>query len=86
VKEAAAFAVPSEMAEDEVMVAIVLHEGTSLEPEELIDHCTTRLARFAIPRYVDFVEELEMTENGKVRKAALRERGVSERTWDRERT
>jgi len=84
VEEAAAFAVPSEMAEDEVMVAVVLHDGMALAPGDLIEHCKPRLARFAIPRYIDFVEELELTQNGKVRKAALRERGVTERTWDRE--
>jgi crotonobetaine/carnitine-CoA ligase len=38
-----------------------------------------------LPRYVEFVEELPLTENGKVRKQVLRARGVSERTWDRER-
>jgi crotonobetaine/carnitine-CoA ligase len=85
VKEVAAFAVPSELAEDEVMVAVVLDEGATLDPAELIEHCRPRLARFAIPRYVDFVDRLELTENGKVRKAPLRERGVTEGTWDRER-
>jgi crotonobetaine/carnitine-CoA ligase len=85
VKEVAAFAVPSEMAEDEVMVAVVLDDpGTALDPAELIEHCRPRLARFAIPRYIDFVEELELTQNGKVRKAPLRERGVTGVTWDRE--
>ncbi|HEY2052321.1 MAG TPA: AMP-binding protein [Solirubrobacterales bacterium] len=84
VKEVAAFAVPSEMAEDEVMVAVVLDDGATLDPAELIEHCRPRLARFAIPRYVDFVDELELTQNGKVRKAPLRERGVTETTWDRE--
>ena len=30
------------------------------------------------------VDELPLTENGKVRKFVLRERGVTETTWDRE--
>jgi crotonobetaine/carnitine-CoA ligase len=33
---------------------------------------------------VEIVDELPLTENGKVRKAVLRERGIGERTWDRE--
>ena len=54
------------------------------EPVELIRHCEPRLAYFAIPRYVQFVEALPLTENGKVRKAVLRDAGVTDDMWDRE--
>jgi crotonobetaine/carnitine-CoA ligase len=84
VAAAAAFPVASELGEDEVMAAIVLEPGAALAPEELIKHCEPRLAYFAIPRYVEFVTELPLTENGKVRKQVLRERGVTPMTWDRE--
>jgi carnitine-CoA ligase len=80
----AVFAVPSEMSEDEVMAAVVPEEGMSVDPVELIRHCEPRLAYFAIPRFVDIVGELPLTENGKIRKAVLRERGVTTTTWDRE--
>lgn len=80
----AVFAVPSELAEDEVMAAVVPEDGMSLDPVELIRHCEPRLAYFAIPRFVDVVDEVPLTENGKIRKAALRERGVTATTWDRE--
>ena len=43
----------------------------------------SRLPRFAIPRYLDIVDELPRTENGKVQKFRLRERGVGPATWDR---
>jgi carnitine-CoA ligase len=85
VKAAAVFPVPSELAEDEVMAAIVPEEGARLDPLDLMRHCEARLAYFAIPRFVDFVDELPLTENGKVRKPVLRERGVGPATWDRER-
>lgn len=84
VEVAAVFPVKSEMAEDEVMAAIVLREGASLEPVELMRFCETRMAYFAVPRYVEFTDRLPATENGKVQKFKLRERGVGERTWDRE--
>lgn len=80
----AAFAVPSELAEDEVMAAIVLEAGAEVDPIELTRHCETRLAYFAIPRYLDILSDLPMTQNGKVSKVALRRRGVTETTWDRE--
>ena len=81
---AAAFPVPSALGEDEVMAAIVLVAGAELEGEELIAHCGPRLPYFAVPRYLEFVSELPLTENGKVRKQVLRDRGVSATTWDRE--
>ncbi len=84
VSAAAAFPVASEMAEDEVAAAIILEEGASLEPEELMRHCEPRLAYFAIPRFVRIVEELPQTANGKVRKSVLREAGVLDGDWDRE--
>jgi crotonobetaine/carnitine-CoA ligase len=83
VAEAAAFPVPSELAEDEVMVAVVLRAGGSLEPPGLIAHCERGLPPFAVPRYVEIVPDLPLTETGKVRKVALRERGVTPATWRR---
>ena len=84
VAAAAVVPVPSELGEDEVLAFVVLRAGASADPVELIRHCEPRLAYFAIPRYVDVVEELPLTPNGKVRKFALRERGVTDSTWDRE--
>jgi carnitine-CoA ligase len=81
---AAAFPVRSSLAEDEVMVAVVLHPGQSLAALDLIKYCEPLLPYFAVPRYVEFVEALPTTENGKVQKYKLSERGVSDATWDRE--
>jgi crotonobetaine/carnitine-CoA ligase len=84
VANAAVFPVRSELAEDEVMVAVVLREGAALEPEALLDYCAPRMPYFAVPRFVEFVSELPATENGKVQKFKLRERGITTGTWDRE--
>ncbi|MGW3646028.1 AMP-binding protein [Streptomyces sp. NPDC000878] len=83
VAEAAAFPVPSELAEDEVMVAVVVRAGGALDPADLARHCARELPAFAVPRYVETVAELPLTETGKIRKAVLRERGVTAGTWDR---
>jgi len=81
---AAVFPVPSEMAEDEVAAAIVRTPGSMLSEIALMDFCQPRLPYFAIPRYVEFVAELPATENGKIQKFKLRERGVTAAAWDRE--
>lgn len=83
VANAAVFPVRSELAEDEVMAAVILRDGASLAPAELIAYCEPRLAYFAVPRYVEFMTVLPATENGKVQKFKLRERGVTATTFDR---
>ncbi len=76
--------VPSALGEDDVMAFVVPRAGADLRPVDLIAHCEPQLAYFAIPRYLEFVHELPLTENGKVQKFVLREQGVTHSTWDRE--
>jgi crotonobetaine/carnitine-CoA ligase len=84
VANAAAFPVRSELAEDEVMTAIVLNRDAQVSEVDLVRFCEPRLPYFAVPRYIELVDELPTTENGKVQKYKLRERGLTPRTWDRE--
>lgn len=84
IASAAAFAVPSELAEEEVMAAVVRRPGSTITENVLSEFCRPRLARFAIPRFIEFVDVLPTTENGKVQKYKLRDRGVTSGTWDRE--
>jgi len=83
VASAAVYAVRSELAEDEVMAALVLRDGQRVDPIELAAFCAPRLPYFAIPRYIELMDDLPRTENGKVQKYRLRERGVSAATWER---
>jgi carnitine-CoA ligase len=80
----AVFPVASDLGEDEVAAAVVLRDGQHADPVALIRHCEPRLAHFAIPRYLRFADALPLTENGKVRKAVLREAGITQDMWDRE--
>jgi len=80
---AAVYPVRSELAEDEVMAAIVPQFEGKVDPAELACFCESRLPYFAIPRYIEVVTDLPRTENGKVQKYKLRERGVTASSWDR---
>ena len=84
VLESGAFGVPSELGEDDVMVVVVLKEGQKLSPEELIAHCETRMAKFMVPRYIEFRDELPKTGTHRVQKSVLKQQGVTGTTWDRE--
>jgi crotonobetaine/carnitine-CoA ligase len=84
IEMAAVFPAHSELAEDEVMAAIVVRPGATIPHVELMEFCAPRLPYFAVPRFIDFASDLPRTENGKIRKYELRERGVTASTWDRE--
>ena len=84
VLDAAAFGVPSELTEDDVMVAVVPRPGAAIDPAGLLAFCAERAARHMVPRYVDVVDDLPRTPTEKVRKEVLRERGVSSATYDAE--
>ena len=83
VLDAAAFGVPSELTEDDVMVAVVVRSGHTFDAAELITFCAHRMGRHMVPRYVDVVDTLPRTPTEKVEKSLLRERGITPTTWDR---
>lgn len=83
VAESAAYGVPSELGEDEVMIAVVAGAGEELDLDALVDHCRASLAYFAVPRYVRVVEALPKTASQRVQKFVLREQGVTADTVDR---
>ncbi|MFX0028232.1 MAG: AMP-binding protein [Candidatus Hermodarchaeota archaeon] len=76
--------VGEDFGEDEVMVAVVLKSGETMKPEELLDYLQGKLAYFQIPRFIDFVEKLPKSEVHRIMKRFLKERGVTETTYDRE--
>jgi len=83
VADVAVYPVDSELGEDEVMAALVVHE--QIDYSEVAQFCQPLLASFAIPRFIRVVEELPYTENGKVRKGVLKDAGRVSADWDRER-
>ena len=69
--------------EDEVL-AVVAVEGPAPDPVEFLDWCVPRMPRHSVPRYVQFVAELDKTASGKIRKQVIRDAGVTDDLWDRE--
>lgn len=84
IKEVAAIGVASDIGEDEVMAVISPVEGRKIDPVELIEFIKPRLAYYMIPRYIRCVVELPKTPTQKVLKQQLRDEGVTQETWDRD--
>lgn len=84
VGQVAAYGVPSELSEEEVMVAVVPQDGCTVDPVELLARCEGVLTSFALPRYVRTVAALPLTPSQRVEKYKLRAEGVTQDTWDRQ--
>jgi crotonobetaine/carnitine-CoA ligase len=85
VLESAVYGVPSPIGGQEVMAAIVLKPGSTLAPEALLDFCTERMAHFAVPRYLRFVDSLPKSHAQRILKQELKAEGAeADGVWDRE--
>lgn len=81
VLDCAAYGVASDLTEEEVMVAVVLKPGAlDTSEEDIWAFCLERMARFQVPRFIEFVDELPKTPTGKVEKFKLQESGVGVNT------
>jgi crotonobetaine/carnitine-CoA ligase len=80
VGEVAAYAVPSSLGEDEVMIAVVPVDP-QLSPAALHAYCKEVLPRFSVPSFIRFIAEMPYTPTNKIRKVQLREEGVTADTW-----
>ena len=77
VKEVAVIGVPDEKRHNLVKAFIILNENYQSSRElasELFEHCVRVLAKFKIPRIIEFVEEVPKTISGKIRRVELRDR------------
>lgn len=84
IQDVAVHAVPSEFTEDEVKVTAILKPDVKLTEEQLCLWAIDHLPYFAVPRYIEFRDELPRNPVGRVLKYELRDEGVTSGTWDRE--
>jgi len=84
VLEAAVYAVPSEMTEDDIMASVKLVEGKKLTGKEMWGFLQDKLAKFAIPRYIMMFNDTPRTETFRIKKGELKSIGVTKDTFDAE--
>jgi len=84
VREAAAYAVPSDLGEDDVMISVAPVAGKDIDLKDLVEFLGERMPYFMVPRYIRVLDELPKTPSSKVMKHVLRSEGVTSDSWDRE--
>lgn len=73
VREVAVIGVPDARWGETGMACISLHPGAVLTGEQVLKHCTERLAKYKVPKYVRFFDDLPKTDAGKINKRGLQE-------------
>jgi len=72
IKEVAVIGVPDEKWGEVGKAFVVLKPGFTRTAEEIIEFCKGELAKYKIPKYVQFLDELPKTEAGKINLLALK--------------
>jgi long-chain acyl-CoA synthetase len=73
VLEAAVIGVPDQKWGEVVMAVVTLKPGQQVTAEELMEHCRTLIARYKVPKIVNFVAALPKNATGKMIKRVLRD-------------
>ncbi len=73
VREAAAIAIPDEIIGNRIKAVISTHESHTLKPVDLQQFCATRIPKYMIPEFIEFMTELPKTSTGKVDRVRLKE-------------
>ena len=73
VAEAAVMGVPDDSTGEAVTATIAARAGAEISVDAVLEHCSTRLARFKTPTVIRIVDALPHSATGKVAKGRLRE-------------
>jgi acyl-CoA synthetase (AMP-forming)/AMP-acid ligase II len=74
VYECAIIGVPDDKWVERVHAVIVLREGHTLIADDITEFCREHLARFKVPKTVEFVDALPKSPAGKILKREIRQR------------
>ena len=73
VSEVAVIGIPDKDWGERPAAFVVLRPGTKAQPQEIIEHVRTHIARYKVPKVIEIVDELPKTSTGKIQKFQLRD-------------
>jgi acyl-CoA synthetase (AMP-forming)/AMP-acid ligase II len=74
VQEAAVIGIPDEKWGERPKAFVVRKSGAEVDEAEMISYLRTHIARYKVPKSIEFVEQLPRTSTGKIQKFELREK------------
>ncbi len=79
VQDVVVVGIPEEFKGEMIKAYIVLKKGETASDEEIIEHCKKNLAKFKVPKEIEFRKELPKTMIGKVLRRVLKDEEMKKR-------
>ncbi|MGC8604037.1 MAG: AMP-binding enzyme, partial [Desulfomonilaceae bacterium] len=70
--EACAIGVPDAYSGERIKAFVVLKTGEKATESEIVEYCKQNLAKYKVPKYVEFVDSLPKSAIGKILRKELR--------------
>lgn len=74
IEEAAVIGVPDEVMGEETKAFVCLKRDTKITEKELLDFCHSKMARYKVPKYIEFVKDIPHVAAGKIDRKLLRKK------------
>ena len=71
IEDCAVIAVPGEFGEEDIKAFVTVKRGAEIDADALKTHCSTRMARFMVPKHIAFLDDIPRTPTGKPEKGKL---------------
>jgi long-chain acyl-CoA synthetase len=79
IMEACAIGVPDEYSGERIKAFVRLKDGETATEEEIIEYCKQNLAKYKVPKYIEFVPDLPKSIVGKILRKELRAQELAKR-------
>lgn len=76
IREVAVIGVPDEKYGEVACAVLCVRSGTDITPQQIRTWCISRISRWKVPQYVEFVDEFPMTPSGKIKKFDLQKQMI----------
>jgi acyl-CoA synthetase (AMP-forming)/AMP-acid ligase II len=74
IEEAAVIGVPDEVMGEETKAFVCLKRDIKITEKELLDFCHSKMARYKVPKYIEFVKDIPHVAAGKIDRKLLRKK------------
>jgi len=72
IREACAIGIPDDYSGEKIKAFVTLKEGEKATEDEIIEYCRKNLAKYKVPKYVEFIQELPKSTVGKILRKELK--------------
>jgi len=82
IHDAAVIGIPDDITDEAVKAYVIMKDGECLSPEDILEYCSARIAKFKVPSCVEIRDDFPRTCTGKVQKQELKNEciGISDRS------